>query len=188
MSKSSRMTGSRSMALSTTSTFLVAMFTTPGVTARTMGATDNFSAGGMVPATVVPVATDTAIAVAINVFACIDQIPASFKRSCDGQADVLHVRPSNFSAAPAGLACGPVPACRSGEGSDSSARLTAPVASTMNVAASAQVSLYASCCFPIMDLARQPRSNAESGKSSTQHHGIHTRCKAQSRQPMAHTG
>ena len=83
------MTGSRSMALSTTSTFLVAMFTTPGVTARTMGATDNFSAGGMVPATVVPVATDTAIAVAINVFICMNQIPASFKRSCDGQADKL---------------------------------------------------------------------------------------------------
>jgi hypothetical protein len=65
------------MALSTTSTFLVAMFTTPGVTARTMGATDGFSPGGIVPATVVPAATDTAIALAINVFACMDQIPAA---------------------------------------------------------------------------------------------------------------
>jgi hypothetical protein len=70
------------------------------------------------------------------------------------------VRLGNFSAVAAGLTCGPDPACRSGKRSDSSARPPAPVASTMNVAASAHVSLYANCCCPITDSARQPHTKS----------------------------
>src|SRR5262249_26280116 len=50
MSNNSRMTGSRRAGLSTTSTFLVEILTTPGVTACRIGATERFSNGGMWPA------------------------------------------------------------------------------------------------------------------------------------------